>query len=379
MLDTIISLAGLGMDAYNFVSNIRGGDNAHAVVSQLERLNTTIEKLSDHIYYAQNMQLVRDTSRDIQAVRTDLHEVRQLLEPAQRILGGDILSSAMIASPELLRTAMNNNPWQVLMNITPLSLAHRHPDPNMIPVVFAHENVQYVGWQIKGMLPVAFGMEYKDKVSQGTIQVPDRHLATPKSKISQSMSVSPDQPMQTISTPPNYFQTTSDTTKNIEPKNSEHVTSSAQLRSQSSTPSKPVQFSPKAQKDINTKTGGGATSPHSMSQQSIEHSVAQSANDKGKTKFVESGIDRKFTVSSLNDNPSKYRRYSIGSTTKKYSAGYSPAILKRIQLLSSATTAPPDNTAAKKRDDASGKFAQGCTVPPRVTQLFQGRIGEREL
>ncbi|MEM7538873.1 MAG: hypothetical protein AAF639_42345 [Chloroflexota bacterium] len=49
MLDTIISLAGLGMQAFDFVSNIRGGDKAQGVVDQLVRLNSTIEKLSDNI------------------------------------------------------------------------------------------------------------------------------------------------------------------------------------------------------------------------------------------------------------------------------------------------------------------------------------------
>ena len=55
MFGTIISLASLGIQAYEFVSNIRGGDNAKEVINQLERLNVTIEKLSDN--------LVPDTKR----------------------------------------------------------------------------------------------------------------------------------------------------------------------------------------------------------------------------------------------------------------------------------------------------------------------------
>ena len=186
MLGSIVSLVGIGVQIYDFVSNIRRGDTAEKAVNQLEELNrhlgrisNSIEKLDDHIYYAPQAELVCDMSRDTQLVQRDLREVRQMLEPKQRILGGDILSSAMIPSPKKLRTAMQVNPWKILIDTCPIGLAEPNPDPDMIPVAFEYDSVEYVGWQMKGTLPILFGMDYNSEISQDTIRLPQKSVLKP--------------------------------------------------------------------------------------------------------------------------------------------------------------------------------------------------------
>ena len=96
MLEIMLSLLSIGKDAYDFVGDIRRGDPNKEVVAELKQLNQKVEKLSDHIWYAPGLQLVHDTSINRQHVLTDLREVRQSLEPVQRVMNDDILASAMI-------------------------------------------------------------------------------------------------------------------------------------------------------------------------------------------------------------------------------------------------------------------------------------------
>ncbi len=128
----------------------------------VEGLSATFEKLSEKIVYAPDMQAVLDTTQTTQQKIEDLREVREYLEPVQQALDEDILSSAMIFTPERMQEALNKSPWEVLMDVRPVNLASKPTNPDLLPILFEHSGMQYVGWQMRGSLPMLFNCEFDE-------------------------------------------------------------------------------------------------------------------------------------------------------------------------------------------------------------------------
>lgn len=68
---------------------------------------------------------------------------------------------------------MLENPWAVLEDIRPQHLTVRHPNPDKVPVLFAHSGVRYIGWQMRGALPVLFNCELRDLPGLGASLTPE--------------------------------------------------------------------------------------------------------------------------------------------------------------------------------------------------------------
>jgi formylglycine-generating enzyme required for sulfatase activity len=172
MIETFISLLGTANtihDSYNKISGIfRSKDNSH--IEYLDRIATSIERLSDNILYAPNMETVRDITQNSQRKINNFREVKDSLEPVQRAVGSEILSSAIILTPDKMELAMQKSPWEVLMDIRPVNLSNPPNNPDMIPIVFEHDGTQYVGWQMRGTLPMLFDCTY-DELLVPEIQV----------------------------------------------------------------------------------------------------------------------------------------------------------------------------------------------------------------
>lgn len=155
IFSTIISL----VDLYCKVSGILKGHSSKQV---LDRIAIGIERLSDNIFFAPNIHVIQQLNQQPQRYITDLREVRQYLEPIQQVVGGQILSSSMIVSPDKLQVAFKRNPWEVLDYIRPANLATPHSNPDMVPVLFSHSNTQFIGWQLRGALPILLDCKYED-------------------------------------------------------------------------------------------------------------------------------------------------------------------------------------------------------------------------
>jgi Pyruvate/2-oxoacid:ferredoxin oxidoreductase delta subunit len=179
MLETIISVAGAintAASLYETVSTVFTGNKTEQHLQQLsQQLNTTqlqVESLSDSIRYVPELQGVRDVTKSRQEIVDDLRQVRSHLEPVQRALEEDIVSSAMIWIPDKMKTAMVRNSWEVLLEIRPASLATRPTNSDLMPVMFEREGTQYIGWQLRGTLPMLFDCEY------GELMVPKTESTT---------------------------------------------------------------------------------------------------------------------------------------------------------------------------------------------------------
>jgi len=165
------------------------------ISQSLEQMTMTVECLSDKIWYAPNVMSVQDISQYRQWIVEDLPEARALLEPVQRVLKSEILSSAMIIMPDKMHRAFAKNPWDVLTDIRPIStILTSHA--NMIPVLFAYEGVQYLGWQMSSRLPQLFDCQYNE--SWAPRELLDSALASNEEKQNENRPFVPNEVFYTL-------------------------------------------------------------------------------------------------------------------------------------------------------------------------------------
>ncbi len=171
MVEGILSLMGGYNTVHSFCQNVSGllRGKKEDSLQYLEKMNRNLEgihakfeQLSDHIVYAKSLSAVEDVTRSRQQKVEDLREARQYLEPVQQALGQEIISSAIVVTPERMQRALQKNPWDVLIEVRPASFASKPPDSDYVPILFIHNNVQYIGWQKRGALPVMFDCELNE-------------------------------------------------------------------------------------------------------------------------------------------------------------------------------------------------------------------------
>jgi formylglycine-generating enzyme required for sulfatase activity len=166
MLSTFLSLINnfnSPHDTYNKVSAIIKGGN-DKTLQYLKQIAGRFERLSDKILYAKNLQGVQDITQSRQRYVGNLREVGDSLEWVQRVMGNEILSSALIWTPQKMQKAMQNNPWEVLLDIRPVNLATKPPYPDRVPILFQYRGVPFIGWQQRSALPIIFDCQYDDEL-----------------------------------------------------------------------------------------------------------------------------------------------------------------------------------------------------------------------
>ena len=170
------------------------------VVSHLGGIKAGLERLSDSILYAPNLHVVQDVQQTQQRRVDDLRTVRERLDPVQRALGSEILSSAIILTPEIMQQALAKNPWEVLHEIRPVDFfeAHKLP-PEGVPVLFEHQGVRYMGWQMRGTLPILFNCRYEELwLPEAARRTPEIITSAAKSTPHADFVVSPSGEYSTI-------------------------------------------------------------------------------------------------------------------------------------------------------------------------------------
>ncbi|MGO9485536.1 MAG: formylglycine-generating enzyme family protein [Rhodomicrobium sp.] len=174
-IGTILSIVGgvsEAVNVYKFGSTLAKGSDAERVLGALDRIHATVERLSDNILYAPGIEGLSPAAGAAHRLN-GLREARALLEPVQVALGGEIVSSGLIETPDKMERAMLENPWAMLEDIRPQALAVRHANPDKVPVLFVHNGVRYIGWQMRGALPMLFNCELRDLPGLGASLTPE--------------------------------------------------------------------------------------------------------------------------------------------------------------------------------------------------------------
>ncbi len=156
MLETFLNLSSTNSNPNDLYKNISGVFKGEQKQQYLEQITNSIKRLSDNILYAPNMQMVQNVTKKPQQQIADLKEVKACLEPIQQALGDEIFSLAMILTPDKMQNILAKNPWEVLIDIRPVNLATPPNNPDLVPIVFHHGGVQYIGWQMRKTLPILF-------------------------------------------------------------------------------------------------------------------------------------------------------------------------------------------------------------------------------
>ncbi len=125
-----------------------------------QRQLQSIERLSEHLFYASGINEVRNTALPTQRLVTDLEKVRIALDPVQRALGDTIFSSGLIYTPSRMQEALLEDPWRCLTHISPLHRINTPANDEMIPVFFSVDGGRYIGWQTRGALITLFNCEF---------------------------------------------------------------------------------------------------------------------------------------------------------------------------------------------------------------------------
>jgi len=149
-------------ELYKGATNIIFGDKKEQylqeIATDMKDMKVHIEKLSDTILYAVNLDGVRACKEKEQKYAQDLRQIHELLAPMQRALNKPILSSALIEAPmPALR-----HPRLRLKDISPLKyLVIPVVSVPVVPMLFEENGEYYVGWQTPDYLSQELGCEYQ--------------------------------------------------------------------------------------------------------------------------------------------------------------------------------------------------------------------------
>ena len=198
LLDKAVSVGERGVSvgekvvrAYNWFTGVSSGDQMTQSIQTVERARSKIIRLSDNVLYAPDLQ--QAISHDGTTRFQDQKRVHDMVHPLAEALDTQVLSSAIVSTPDLLQKAFGKNPWEVLIDIRPAGRTTPPNNPDLVPISFFDGNIQYIGWQTRGALPSLFNCEFE---TQGSLLVPAK-----KSQPAQKKSP-PAMPIQPIAAPP---------------------------------------------------------------------------------------------------------------------------------------------------------------------------------
>jgi hypothetical protein len=169
-LETCISLLTVGEKAsklYDWFTGINSGEKKNALVNDLEKNKMKVVKLSDRLLYSPEYQQVINKQSPVKLF--DTKEVYNLLNPVAEALQMDMLASAVISTPDKLRSVFKKDPWELLVDIRPADRTKKPNNPDMIPIAFIDDHKQYIGWQTRGALPILFNCDFE---SNGSLWLP---------------------------------------------------------------------------------------------------------------------------------------------------------------------------------------------------------------
>lgn len=154
-----VSVGGSAASIYSALSSVATGRYQRQVLNLLQKQKVEPVRLSAHVLY-----LPQSSPISIPSSKTlDLRDVRELLDRVRATTGEDIISSAVLATPRQLRSALSN-PWEVLFDVRPLAMHSAPTGADLVPILFWHDNIPYIGWQRTGMMKAATGFDFSPAV-----------------------------------------------------------------------------------------------------------------------------------------------------------------------------------------------------------------------
>lgn len=171
---TVLKIAETTTRLYDWFTGVSSGDTMNAKIKALSNNQANIIRLSDRLLYAPDFQQAINTEHFGRLSKPK--EVHDLLNPISSAIDEDILASAVISTPEKLKKAFQKDPWELLLDIRPVSRTKKPANPDLVPISFLDGHTQYIGWQTKGALPILLNCDFKEN---GEIIIPDNTIINP--------------------------------------------------------------------------------------------------------------------------------------------------------------------------------------------------------
>ncbi len=160
MFDIVISVLGSAntmKKAYQNVAALFTGDKQKKLLEQVSQdMKLVVERLDDNLLWAAGLETVKDVTKSRQETIDDKREVRSFLSPLGRAMDQELLSSAVILTPERLKAAFQKNPWDFLEDVRPLAFTGDQAPMGKLPVMFESQGAFYVGWSKPLVLEMTF-------------------------------------------------------------------------------------------------------------------------------------------------------------------------------------------------------------------------------
>jgi formylglycine-generating enzyme required for sulfatase activity len=167
MIDTAIGLIeGVvkAHDIYKGITNLVFGDKKEEYLQQIaadmKDMKVHIERLSDTILYAVNLDGVRACKQKEQQYVKDLREIRELLEPMQRALNKPLLTSALISAPMRALSHPSLRLKDISLLRIPVIPVVNYP---WVPMLFEEDGEYWIGWQTPEYFSQELGCESQQK------------------------------------------------------------------------------------------------------------------------------------------------------------------------------------------------------------------------
>jgi hypothetical protein len=156
----VLGVASQAATVHGWFSGLKAGNHFDQLLKELQRTRCSLKRLSENILYAPSIQEVYYASGKDPALLSDPRRLLAHLSPIQKALNGQLLSTAALPTPQKLNREFCQNPWNVLIEITPIDRFRRPANPALVPIVFFDGNTHYVGWQTNGILRSSLDCEY---------------------------------------------------------------------------------------------------------------------------------------------------------------------------------------------------------------------------
>jgi formylglycine-generating enzyme required for sulfatase activity len=167
MIDTAIGLIeGVvkAHDIYKGITNLVFGDKKEEYLQQIaadmKDMKVHIERLSDTILYAVNLDGVRACKQKEQQYVKDLRQIRELLEPMQRALNKPLLTSALISAPMRALSHPSLRLKDISLLRIPVIPVVNYP---WVPMLFEEDGEYWIGWQTPEYFSQELGCESQQK------------------------------------------------------------------------------------------------------------------------------------------------------------------------------------------------------------------------
>jgi len=158
MIETIFTLLEtsiVGHDVYKYFSSIKSGkqvdEHLQQLATEMKDLKLHVERLSDTLLYAVNLDGARAIQQSEPHYINDLRQLRQLLEPVQQGLEQPLLASAMMAAEppaDIIKQLRRE-----LIFLAPLEfITFPAEKRDWVPMLFQEQGEYWIGWQSPAVL-----------------------------------------------------------------------------------------------------------------------------------------------------------------------------------------------------------------------------------